>query len=77
MCILILFSYKTSNIVAATPGLFAIPIPTIDTLDIPVEDFISSISNSLACSCNISSASSKSCSFTVNDISFEICSPKA
>jgi len=30
---LILFSYKASNISAATPGLFAIPTPTIETLE--------------------------------------------
>ena len=33
ICILIFFSYNASNILAATPGLFAIPTPTIETLD--------------------------------------------
>ena len=33
ICILMLLSYKASNIFVATPGLFAIPAPTMETLD--------------------------------------------
>ena len=33
ICIFILFSYKASNISAATPVLFAIPTPMIEILD--------------------------------------------
>ena len=70
-----MFLYNASNISTATPGLFAIPTPTIDTLDKFSLWIISSNPIFSLFSSRIFNVFSSSVIFTVNAISLVICSP--